>query len=208
MLSLLPWMMEWLFQQYLEQRSMAGIVEGFEEFFAARGLAPPPQPSAPPAVVFVDLTGYTRLTEEHGDEVAVRFASTLPREAEAVATANDGRLVKLLGDGAMLRFPDAERGLMAALALVEALNVHGKLPSRAGVHAGPLIERDLDLFGRTVNLASRLAQAAGPGEVLVSEAVRDSVNSPKVKFEQADVIVLKGITERAPLFRAVVDWDR
>jgi adenylate cyclase len=207
-LSLLPRMMEWLFQQYLEQRSMAGIVEGFEEFFAARGLAPPPQPSALPAVVFVDLTGYTRLTEEHGDEVAVRFASTLQREAEAVATENDGRLVKLLGDGAMLRFPDAERGLMAALTLVKALNVHGKLPSRAGVHAGPLIERDLDLFGRTVNLASRLAQAAGPSEVLVSEAVRDSVHSPKVTFEQADVTVLKGITERAPLFRAVVDWGR
>jgi adenylate cyclase len=60
-------------------------------------------------VVFVDLSGYTRLTEEHGDEVAVRFATTLQREADAAASANDGRLVKLLGDGAMLRFPDAER---------------------------------------------------------------------------------------------------
>ena len=153
-------------------------------------------------MVFVDLTGYTRLTEEHGDEVAVRLASTLQREAEAVATANDGRLVKLLGDGAMLRFPDAERGLMAALALVKALTDHGNLPSRAGVHAGPLIERDLDLFGRTVNLASRLAEAAGPGEVLVSEAVRQAVDNPTVRFEQTDGTVLKwstGVRERRGL---------
>jgi adenylate cyclase len=205
LLRLLPRMIEWLFQRYLEQRTFAMIVEGFEEFFASRGLGPPTQPTAPPAVVFVDLSGYTRLTEERGDEVAVGFASTLQREAEAAAAANDGRLVKLLGDGAMLRFPDAERGLKAALALVRALGVDGGPPAHAGVHAGPVIERDLDLFGRTVNLASRLADAAGPGEVLVSEAVRDAVDSLAVRFERADGTVLKGITEPAPLFRAVVD---
>lgn len=205
LLRLLPRMMEWLSQRYLEQRSVAGIVEGFEEFFAARGLGPAPRPSAPPAVVFVDLSGYTRLTEERGDDVAVGFASTLQRQAEAVAAANDGRLVKLLGDGAMLRFPDAARGLNAALALVGTLSVHGGLAAHAGVHAGPVIQRDLDLFGRTVNLASRLAAAAGPGEVLVSEAVRHAVDSPTVRFEHAGGAVLKGITEPAPLFRAVVD---
>jgi class 3 adenylate cyclase len=205
LLHLQPRMMEWLIQRYNEQRSVASIVEGFEEFFASRGLAAPPPPTAPPAVVFVDLSGYTRLTEERGDEVAVGFASTLQREAEAVAVANDGRLVKLLGDGAMLRLPDAERGLRAAMALVRALSVDGGLPAHAGVHAGPVIERDLDLFGRTVNLASRLAGAAGPGEVLVSQAVKDAVDSPTVRFERADGTVLKGITEPAPLFRAVVD---
>jgi adenylate cyclase len=204
LLRLLPQMMEWLFQQYLEQRSVASIVDGFEEFFASRGLGPPPPPTAPPAVVFVDLSGYTRQTEERGDEVAVGFASTLQREAEAVATANDGRLVKLLGDGAMLRFPDAERGLDAALALVRALSVDSGLPAHAGVHAGPVIERDLDLFGHTVNLASRLAEAAGPGEVLVSTAVRDALDSTAVRFERAEGTVLKGITEPAPLFRVVV----
>jgi adenylate cyclase len=204
LLHLMPRMMEWLYQRTLEQRSMAGLVEGFEEFFASRKIGPPPRPTAPPAVVFVDLTGYTRLTEERGDEVAVRFASTLQHEAEAVATAYDGRLVKLLGDGVMLRFPDAARGLRAALALVRALNVGGSLPAHAGVHAGPVIERDLDLFGRTVNLASRLAEAAGPGEVLVTKAVMDAVDSPEVRFERADGIVLKGITEQTPLFKVLV----
>jgi adenylate cyclase len=205
LLRLLPRMMEWLVQRYNEQRSVAGIVDGFEEFFASRGLGPPPRQTAPPAVVFVDLSGYTRLTEERGDEVAVGFASTLQREAEAVATANDGRLVKLLGDGAMLRFPDAERGLDAALALVRALSIGGGISAHAGVHAGAVIERDLDLFGRTVNLASRLAEAAAPGEVLVSEAVRDAVDTPTVRFERADGTVLKGIPGPIPLFRVLVD---
>jgi class 3 adenylate cyclase len=159
-------------------------------------------------VVFVDLSGYTRLTEERGDEVAVGLAVTLQRASEAVAADNQGRLVKLLGDGAMLWFPDAERGLRAALTVVRALGADGKLPAHAGVHAGPVIERDLDLFGGTVNLASRLAAAAGPGEVLASQEVRDAVDNPMVRFERAEGVVLKGITRPIPLFRAVVDRDR
>jgi adenylate cyclase len=200
--GLQPQMVQWLMQRYLEQRSVGGIVEGFEEFFAVRGLGPPPKPTPPPAVVFVDLSGYTRLAEERGDEMAVRFASTLQREAEAVASANGGRLVKLLGDGAMLRFPDAPRGVQAALAFVGAFSADRSLPAHAGVHTGPVIERDLDLFGRTVNLASRLAGAAGPGEVLVSEAVMERVDVPSVRFEPADSVPLKGITEEVALYRA------
>jgi adenylate cyclase len=205
LVGLQPPMMRWLMERYLEHRIVASIAEGFEEFLASRNLRPPPGPTAPPAVVFVDLTGYTRLTEERGDEVAVRFATTLQREADAVASANGGRLVKLLGDGAMLRFPDAERGLEAALALVRALSVDESLPAHAGVHAGPVIERDLDLFGRTVNLASRIADAAGPGEVLVSEAVMAAVDNPALRFERSDGGRLKGITEPVSLFRVIVD---
>lgn len=205
LLGLQPRMMEWLFQRYVEQRSTARIVEGFEEFFALRGMGPPPRATAPPAVVFVDLSGYTLMTEQRGDEVAVGFAANLQRESETVAAANGGRLVKLLGDGAMLRLPDAKRGLEVAVALVRRLSADGNITAHAGVHAGPVIERDLDLFGRTVNLASRLAEAAGPGEVLVSEAVRDAADSPAVLFEPANGPVLKGITQPVAVFRVLVD---
>ena len=205
LVGLQPPMMRWLMERYLEQRIVGGIVEGFEEFFASRGLGPPPRLTPPPAVVFVDLSGYTRLTVEHGDEAAVWSASTLQREAEATAAARGGRLVKLLGDGAMLRFPDADRGLQAALDLVRTLNVGGSLPAHAGVHAGPIIERDLDLFGRTVNLASRLSDAAGPGEVLVSDAVVDAVDEPSLRFEPVDTAELKGIPDPPSLFRVTVN---
>jgi class 3 adenylate cyclase len=205
LLWLQPEMMQWLLQRYNEQRSTATIVEGFEEFFASRGLAPPLRPAAPPAVVFVDLSGYTRLTEERGDEVAVGFAATLQREAEAAAARHDGRLVKLLGDGAMLWFPNAERGVAAAMSLMRTLDAGSTPPPHAGIHAGPVIERDLDLFGRTVNLASRIAEAAGPGEVLASEAVAAAVDSPDVRFEPTDPAMLKGIPEPVPLFRVLAN---
>jgi adenylate cyclase len=200
LVELAPRLMEWLTRKYLEQRSVEGIVEGFEEYLASRDLVHP-GPTAPPAVVFVDLSGYTRLTEERGDEVAVRLAATLQQEAAAAATANGGRLVKLLGDGSMLRFPDAQRGLTAAVDLVRALSVDGSLPAHAGIHVGPVVERDLDLFGRTVNLASRIAGAAGPGEVLVSEAVVEAVDHSAWQFERVDAAMLKGIPDPVVLFR-------
>lgn len=199
-----PKMMQWLTLRYLEQRAFEGIVGGFEEFLASRNLGPAPRPTPPPAVVFVDISGYTRLTEERGDQVAVGFAATLQREAHATATANGGRLVKLLGDGAMLQLPDAGRGVTAALALIQALRAQGDLRAHAGVHAGPVIERDLDLFGRTVNLASRIAGIAEPGEVLVSEAVVDMAKDLDVRFEPTDSRPLKGVSEPVALFRALV----
>jgi adenylate cyclase len=110
--------------------------------------------------------------------------------------------VKLLGDGAMLRFPDARRGVGAALSLVRTLSRGRDAPAHAGVHAGPVIERDMDLFGRTVNVAARVAGVAGPGEVLVTEDVARSAADPAWSFEPAGERTLKGIADPVPLFRA------
>jgi class 3 adenylate cyclase len=199
---LAPRMFEWLSWRYLEGRSVAGIVEGFERFLASRGVVPQPAPADPPAVVFVDLSGYTRATEERGDEAAVSLASTLQREADAAASWNDGRLVKLLGDGAMLRFPDARRGVSAALALVRTLGSRGGITAHAGIHAGPVIERDMDLFGRTVNVAARVAAEASPGEVLVTGDVARQAADSSWRFDAVGTRALKGIAGPVPLFRA------
>jgi class 3 adenylate cyclase len=197
--SLVPDLFLWLSARYLEHRSVNGIVEGFERFLATRGLAPPPDPLGPPAIVFVDLSGFTALTSERGDESAVSAASSLQREADAAATRHGGRLVKLLGDGAMLRLTDATVGVRAAMDLVDTMSGVGALASHAGVHAGPLIERDLDVFGQTVNMASRIADAAGPGEVLASEAVVEATDGA-FAFERIGETELKGLN-RVPLFR-------
>ena len=116
--SLLPDLFLWLGARYLEHYSVNGIVEGFERFLASRGLGPEPDPLGPPAIVFVDLSGFTALTRDRGDESAVRAATSLQREADAAAIRHEGRLVKLLGDGAMLRLTDATVGVRAALDLV------------------------------------------------------------------------------------------
>jgi class 3 adenylate cyclase len=202
MTSLVPDMFRWLSARYLEHRSVNGIVEGFERFLATRGLAPIPEPPSPPAIVFVDLSGFTRLTTERGDESAVDAAASLQRHADTTATRYGGRLVKLLGDGAMLRLADATVGVDAALDLVETMSGKGALSSHAGVHVGPVIERDLDVFGQTVNLASRIADAAGAGEVLTSEAVAETAGNG-FGFERIEDAELKGVPEPIALFRAI-----
>jgi adenylate cyclase len=199
--GLAPEMFTWLSARYLEQRSVSGIVEGFERFLASRGLAPIPEPPSPPAIVFVDLSGFTRMTRERGDASAVAAATSLQRHADATATRHGGRLVKLLGDGAMLRLTDATVGVDAALDLVETMSGQGALSSHAGVHAGPVIERDLDVFGQTVNLASRIADAARPGEVLASQAVADVAGDGTFGFERMQDAELKGLPGPIVLFR-------
>jgi class 3 adenylate cyclase len=198
---LAPEMFTWLSARYLEHRSVSGIVEGFERFLASRGLAPIPEPPSPPAIVFVDLSGFTRMTRERGDASAVAAATSLQRHADAIATRHGGRLVKLLGDGAMLRLTDATVGVDAALDLVETMSGQGALSSHAGVHAGPVIERDLDVFGQTVNLASRIADAARPGEVLASQAVADVAGDGTFGFERMQDAELKGLPGPIALFR-------
>lgn len=202
-IGLAPDMFTWLAARYLEYRSVDGIVDGFERFLASRGLARTPDPTGPPAIVFVDLSGFTRLTRERGDESAVRAATSLQRRADETARGHGGRLVKLLGDGAMLRLSDATAGVRAAVDLVDAMSGEGALTSHAGVHAGPVIERDLDVFGQTVNLASRIADVAEAGDVLASQAVADVVSAGDgpIAFERFGEARLEGIAEPVALFR-------
>lgn len=202
LVRLAPELFAWLSQRYVEQEFTANIVEGIEVFMAARHLTPMPKMAPPPAIVFVDLSGFTKLTEERGDEAAVRTATGLQRDAETVARRRGGRLVKLLGDGALLRFSEAKASVQAALDLVEALEPRGSLAAHAGIDTGPVVERDLDVFGGTVNLASRIASVAGGGEVLTSRAVANAVNDPSLRFEHVDQRRLKGISEPVTLYRA------
>jgi hypothetical protein len=81
------------------------------------------------------------------------------------------------------------------------MNGEGALSSHAGVHAGPVIERDLDVFGHTVNLASRIADAAAPGEVLVSDVVAEAVGDASFGFERIDDVDLKGVPGPVTLYR-------
>jgi adenylate cyclase len=197
---LLPRLMTWLAYRYGEQLIVEGIVERFEEFLASRGLTQPRTPGPPPAVAFVDISGYTRLTEQHGDEAAVRASSVLQERAEAIAVSGDGRLVKLLGDGAMLLFRDPAGAASAVVDVVRRLTEEEGLPAHAGIDAGPVIQRDMDVFGHTVNVASRLADRAAPGEVLASEAVKDLVDDG-FRFDEVERSTLKGIGEPITLYR-------
>jgi adenylate cyclase len=201
--DLLPSIMVWAEQRYLEQAMTAVGVDQVEAALAARGIAPPPE-RQPPAVMFVDLVGFSRLTEIEGDEAAVRFGTRLREVAEREARRHGGKLVKLLGDGAMLRFESAQDAVDAGCHLLTAEGWSADLPApHIGIHAGPIIQRDGDIFGATVNIAARLSSAAGAAELLVSgEAVSRLLRPSEIVLEPIGELSLRNIGQPVPAFRA------
>jgi adenylate cyclase len=147
----------------------------------------------PPAMCFLDLTGYTRLTEERGDEAAAELATRLATLVRRSAQEHDGTPVKWLGDGVMFYFREPAAAVLAALEMVEVVGSHGLPPAHVGVHAGPVVFQEGDYFGRTVNLAARIAEYARPGEVLVSQEVVDAADPGLVRFTEIGPVELKGV---------------
>ncbi len=147
----------------------ATIIEGLEMQLAAAGLHS--RLEHPPAMCFLDVTGYTRLTQERGDTAAAGLAEQLGRLVQRSSVKYGGRPIKWLGDGVMLFFPDPGRGVVAAIEMSTGVAEAGLPPAHVGLHAGPVIFQDGDYYGQTVNLASRIADYARPGEVLVSQEV-------------------------------------
>ena len=167
------------------------FVEHVESALEAAGLHT--RLDRPPAMCFLDITGYTRLTEERGDEAAADLAATLATLVRQCSQEHDGTPVKWLGDGVMFYFREPGNAVLAALAMVEAVGRHGLPPAHVGIHAGPVIFQDGDYFGRTVNLASRIADYARPGEVLVSQEVVDAADGGPVTFTEIGPVELKGV---------------
>ncbi len=160
-------------------------------------------------VVFTDIVGFTEYTALRGDEEAMALLSVQERLVrEALPTG--ARVVKELGDGLLLWFEDACQALDTSLRLQERFasqltQANSPLWVRMGVHSGMQTRRGEDLVGHDVNVASRVVNVAGPGEVLLSEATRAEVDDglPEVSFEELGPVVMKGIPVPVRLFRAV-----
>jgi len=150
------------------------------------------------AIAFADLAGYTRLTEEVGEEEAVgaveRFVElvelTLPEEA---------RVIKTIGDEVMVVSSDASSLVDWAVGF-QQLSTERPLP-RIGLHWGETIYRDGDYFGRAVNLSHRVAARAAGGEVVVTRPVVQA-SGPHLEFERIGEVSLKGFNEPTELFLA------
>jgi adenylate cyclase len=148
----------------------------------------------PPAVCFLDLTGYTRLTEEQGDAAAADLATRLATLVRRSAQEHGGTPVKWLGDGVMFYFRAPANAVLAAVEMAEVVGRHGLPPAHVGIHAGPVVFQEGDYFGRTVNLAARIAEYARPGEVLVSQEVVDAADGGPVAFTEVGPVELKGVS--------------
>ena len=192
----------WLQQRHREHSVLGYVVSVTEGFMEQRGITPP-QPKQPPAIAFLDLTGYTAVTEEHGDQAAAELAAGLAGVVNQGAQAHDGRAIKWLGDGVMFYFTDPGRAILGALDLVEQTEQAIGMPARMGVNAGTVIAQEGDYFGRTVNIAARIADYAQPHEVLVSEDARQVATADGVEFQLIGDVPLKGVSHSVRLHRVL-----
>jgi class 3 adenylate cyclase/pimeloyl-ACP methyl ester carboxylesterase len=144
-------------------------------------------------VAFTDIVGSTELAAELGDrrwrELIETHDSVARREVEKAR----GAMVKNTGDGMLATFDGPARAIRAIREIEDSLAVLG-LPIRGGLHAGEVEVRDGDIGGIAVHIGSRVADLAGPGEVLVSSTVKDLVAGSGIDFEDRGLHELKGIT--------------
>ena len=127
-------------------------------------------------------------------------ASTKQIATEAFAAFGPVPSLCFDGDGVMLHSTDPGRLIETAVELIEALPRAGLPPAHVGIHAGPLIERDGDYFGRTVNVAARIAAQASQGEVLVSEEAAARA-SASLHLTELPPVSLRGVSEPVVLYR-------
>ncbi len=184
-----------ILRRLLEQTVFDNAMARLDESLAEQGIRRPA--AADRTIVFIDLSGFTALTETEGDARAATLGSHFVELVQEAAIHHAGRLVKLLGDGAMLHFRRADDAVAAALAIVAGAPGHNLPPARAGIATGPVVGRDGDYFGRTVNIAARLADAVPAGGVWLDAATAAHAG---MRLEPAGRRVLKGMLEPVEVF--------
>jgi adenylate cyclase len=192
----------WLFRRHSEVFLTEHQFEHVETALEEAGVRRRP-PRTLEAAVFADLSGYTQLTEELGDEVAAGMSLTLARLAGEVAARHRGSVVKLLGDGVYLHFRDPADAVRASLEIVASTGSRGLPPAHVGANAGTMLYDEGDYFGRTVNIAARIAAHAEAGQVHVGEALAEAVVEDGFRLVEVGEVALKGIARPVRIFEAV-----
>lgn len=150
------------------------------------------------AIAFADLAGYTRLTEEAGEEQALDVVERFVEEVEETLP-DEARVVKSIGDAVMIVSADAASLTEWAVGF-QQLRLQRPLP-RIGIHFGSVIYRDGDYFGTAVNLAARVGARAAGHEVLVTREVVEH-GSSYLDFERIGEVRLKGFSSATELYLA------
>ena len=152
------------------------------------------------AIAFCDLAGYTRFTEEEGEEEALSFVERFV-EAVTATLPDDARVIKTIGDEVMIVGQDVQALTDWAVGFQQLFRERPE--PRIGIHYGVTLYRDGDYYGREVNLASRVVARARGGEVVVTDAVVERVaESEHLVFEGVGQVKLKGFDEPRQLCRA------
>ena len=151
-------------------------------------------------VAFVDLAGFSAITDVYGDASAI---AVLERFEELVreALGGLGQPIKWIGDEAMFGFPDPATALEVLGRLLPACRSEPRIPlTRTGLNHGPVLRRANDLFGSTVNIAARIAAFASPGQLLATEPVADIATASGIVAREIGKVALRSIAGRVPLY--------
>lgn len=149
---------------------------------------------------FVDLAGFTALTDAHGDREAVALVDRFEAAASAALSADD-QLVKTVGDAVMLRFATIANAITGTAAIFGRCTSEAGFPVlRAGLHHGPAIARGDDWFGATVNLAARVAAQARGGQLLATAQVARTARQSGVTVTGLGLCRLRNVTAPVELF--------
>lgn len=159
----------------------------------------------PQTFIFADMSGFTALTEVHGDEAAADLAAEFSEAVAPRLGVRGAEEVKSIGDALMIRCQDAGEAIGLGLEIVHQVGGQHHFPTiRAGMHTGPATERAGDWFGSTVNIAARVAGAAAGGEVLLTEATRDALpRADRFTFRDRGQAELRNVREPITLFAAL-----
>jgi adenylate cyclase len=196
----------WLYRRHSEVFETEHLFDHVETALEDAGVHRK-EPRQVEGCVFADLSGYTRLTEESGDEEAARVSLKLAELVNEIASRHRGTVVKMLGDGVHFHFKDPQDGVVASLEIVERVQPAGLPPAHVGVNAGPMIYDEGDYFGRTVNIASRIASQAGSDRVFVGEDVLRHVTPSGFRLVEVGAFELKGIAKPLTLYEAIRGGD-
>jgi class 3 adenylate cyclase len=162
-------------------------------------------PVAVGSILFTDLVGFTAYNDAVGDGAALALLETQTGLVDAAASQWGGRILKEIGDGLMIWFGSAAEGLRGALAVRSAIDgarsgSEFPLAIRMGLHHGEALRRGADLVGQAVNIASRVSELAGPGELLVTEQAIRAAGSAcgDLALDPVGPTIVKGV--RAPVW--------
>jgi class 3 adenylate cyclase len=187
------------------------IVMAIGEFLSGQEGATARKPAAGglQTIVFTDIVSSTELTQKLGDE---GFQELLRAHNQAVRSGlgmMGGTEIKHTGDGIMASFPSASRAITWAIGMQNAVAARNEaepanpISVKVGLNAGEPVAEDGDIFGTAVQMARRICDSAGPGQILASDVVRQLVAGKGIEFRDLGKAELKGFAEAAQLYEIV-----
>jgi adenylate cyclase len=151
-------------------------------------------------VAFIDLAGFSAITDVYGDSSAIAMLEIFEGMVRA-ALEESSPPVKWIGDEVMLSFPNPTSAIKALGRLLPACRNEPRLPlTRTALHHGPVIRRSNDLFGSTVNIAARIAGLAGPGQLLATQPVAAAASSEGILVKSLGAVALRSLPDAMAMF--------